>query len=165
MFSPSPADFDSIAASFDALSKDGGDQLFVFLSGHGLYVPGAAGGPIFLTRDYGAGVRGALKNMRMLGFIQWMVSWRFREQFLFYDACQNRSTSVGRVSLVKAVDPSMLDALSPTAAGGLVACFSASPGQKAWAGVGQGVLVRMCLSNSILSCSPHSLRTRSSRTP
>ena len=79
--------------------------------------------------------------MRMLGFIQWMVSWRFREQFLFYDACQNRSTSVGRVSLVKAVDPSMLDALSPTAAGGLVAgAPSASPGQKAWAGVGQGVL-------------------------
>jgi len=139
------ARLDDILGSLDALSRDRGDQLFLFLSGHGLNVPGATGGAIFLARDYGSGLPNSLKNMRMQGYIQWMLSWQFRDQFLFYDACQNPSTSIGRVSLVKAIDPPMLDALPVTFTGGMLACFSASPGQTAWAGTGDGVLVRHVL--------------------
>jgi Caspase domain len=143
--SAASARLDAILGSLEALSKEKGDQLFLFLSGHGLNVPGAAGGPIFLAQDYGAGLASSQKNMRMYGFIQWILSWPFRDQFLFYDACQNPSTSVGRVSLVKAIDPPMLDALPVAVTSGMLACFSASPGQTAWAGTGEGVLVRHVL--------------------
>ena len=136
------ADGDALLDSFEAVSKDGGDQLFVFMSGHGLYVPQPKGGPTFLARDFGDRKSRLIKNLRMEGLIQWMLSWPFRERFLFYDACQNPSASVGRVSLVEGFDPPGLKALPVAPNGRLLACYSASPGQRAWAGAGEGVLVR-----------------------
>ena len=89
-----PADLDSILGSITALSKGGGDQLFVFMSGHGLYVP--ADGAIFLPQDYGVNGR-TRNNLKIDEYVRWFLSWAYRDQFLFYDACQNATASIGQV--------------------------------------------------------------------
>lgn len=136
---------DTIMRSLTVLSAGSGDQLFLFLSGHGLNIPGARGGRVFLAQDYASDVPFSLKNFRMDGFIQWMLSWRYREQFLFYDACQNPTAEIGRVSLVNGTDPPGLGGLPINAASGMLGCYSASPSQTAWAGDGEGVLMRHVL--------------------
>jgi len=140
-----PARLDEILQSLGGLSGEHGDQLFVFLCGHGLDVPGGGGGPVLLAQDYGSLVPNSRKNLRLQGLVEWAVRWPFSRQFLFYDACQSASASVGRVSLVEPQDPTVLAALPVQFSGALLECSSASPGQTAWAGTGKGVLVRHVL--------------------
>ena len=137
------ADDDAIRASLAKLAKDGsGDKLFLFMSGHGKYVPGA--GPIFLCQDYY--VKGTRKNLKIDEFITWFCSWRYRDQFLFYDACQDATASVGQLSSVQASGPDPPPgAYEPDPEVGLAACYACRAGQTAWAGDGRGVLIRHSL--------------------
>jgi hypothetical protein len=139
------AEIDVIVGSLPAMSQEQGDQLFVFLCGHGLFVPGSNGGPIFLGQDYGSQIPFNQKSIRLDGLIYWIVRWQFKEQFLFYDGCQDPSTSVGQVSWAVPVNPMPDSALPVPIFGALLACLAASPGQYAWAGSDQGVLVRHVL--------------------
>ena len=112
------------------------------MSGHGKYVPGA--GPIFLCQDYY--VKGTRKNLKIDEFITWFCSWRYRDQFLFYDACQDATASVGQLSSVQASGPDPPPgAYEPDPEVGLAACYACRAGQTAWAGDGRGVLIRHSL--------------------
>lgn len=133
-----PADLDSITRSMQALKVRGGDQLFVFMSGHGLYVP--VDGPIFLPANYASPSTRA--NMKINEYIRWFLSWPYRDQYLFYDACQNPTAAIGQVSAVQATGPDPDPATyAPLDGSGLTACYAVSPGQEAWAGDGSGVLI------------------------
>jgi caspase domain-containing protein len=139
------ADDKSIRASFNKLSKGGsGDKLFLFMSGHGRYVTDG-GGPVFLCQDYYVN-DSTRENLAIEEYIDWFRSWRYRDQFLFYDACQDDTASLGQISPVYASGP---DAQPGTYAQdpnvSFTVCYSCSPGQRAWAGDGRGVLVRFAL--------------------
>jgi hypothetical protein len=138
------ADDKAVRASFAKLAKSGsGDKLFLFMSGHGKYVPGA--GPIFLCQDYY--VNGSTReNLKIEEYIPWLRSWRYRDQFLFYDACQDATASVGQLSSVQASGPDPLPGtFQPDSGVAFTACYACSPGETAWAGDGRGVLVRHSL--------------------
>lgn len=131
------ADMDSLNRSMQALQKRGGDQLFVLMSGHGLYVP--VEGPIFLPSNYAS--PSTRTNLKINEYIRWFQSWPYRDQFLFYDACQNPTAAIGQVSAVQATGPDPDPATyRPLDGNGLIACYAVSPGQEAWAGDGSGVL-------------------------
>jgi hypothetical protein len=136
------ADLDSIIRSINALAAGQGDKLFVFMSGHGLYV--RPEGPIFLTRDYGNPT--SQKNLRIDEYVNYFLSWPYRDQFLFYDACQNPTAVLGQISPVQAQGPpATAGTYAPNLQYAMTACFSASAGQFAWAGTGRGVLVEHLL--------------------
>lgn len=138
-----PATDRAIRASFKALSRRGGDQLFLFFSGHGKSVPGF--GPIFLCQDYYVD-ESPRENLAIKQYVDWFLSWNYRDQFLFYDACQDQTTSVGRISPVEPSGPDAAPgsyAINQSAA--LTACYPCSEGETTWAGDGHGVLVRNVL--------------------
>ncbi|WP_029557431.1 caspase family protein [Xanthobacter sp. 91] len=139
-----PADDSAIRASFKRLSKGaGGDQLFVFMSGHGKHVLGA--GPVFLCQDYYV-YESTRENLAIIEYIEWFRSWRYRDQFLFYDACQDDTASIGEISAVEASGPDApAGTYSPDPAVAFTVCYACSPGERAWAGDGRGVLVRYSL--------------------
>jgi Caspase domain len=132
------ADLDSILQSIKALSNGQGDKLFVFMSGHGLHV--RADGPIFLTKDYGS--VSTKKNLKIEEYLEFFRSWPYRDQFLFYDACQNPTAAIGQVSPVQAEGPDRArGTYDPSDLNAMTACYSASAGQRAWDGKGHGILV------------------------
>jgi S-(hydroxymethyl)glutathione synthase len=132
------ADLDSILQSIKALSNGQGDKLFVFMSGHGLHV--RADGPIFLTKDYGS--VSTRKNLKIDEYLEFFRSWSYRDQFLFYDACQNPTATIGQVSPVQAEGPDRArGTYDPSDLNAMTACYSASAGQRAWDGKGHGILV------------------------
>lgn len=139
-----PANDSAIRASFKKLSKGtGGDQLFVFMSGHGKHVTGA--GPVFLCQDYYVN-ESTRENLAIREYIEWLRSWRYRDQFLFYDACQDDTASIGEISAVGASGPDApAGTYSPDPTVAFTACYACSPGERAWAGDGRGVLVRYSL--------------------
>jgi hypothetical protein len=136
------ADLDSILLSIKALANGQGDKLFVFMSGHGLYV--RPEGPIFLAKDYG--VATTKKNLCIDEYVNYFLSWPYRDQFLFYDACQNPTAVLGQISPVDPQGPDLKGGIyQPSPDCAMTACFSASAGQMAWAGTGRGVLVEHLL--------------------
>ncbi len=113
------------------------------MSGHGKYVPGV--GPIFLCQDYYVD-ESTRENLKIDEYITWFRSWRYRNQFLFYDACEEATASVGQLSSVQASGPGPLPGTyEPDAGVAFTACYACSPGETAWAGDGRGVLVRHSL--------------------
>ena len=77
------ATFDGIDASLVTLSLNSGDRLYVFLAGHAVYEPSK--GRLFLCQDFAN--RGTLRS-KALGIdalIRHLLSYPFREQFLFMD--------------------------------------------------------------------------------
>ena len=136
-----PANIDAILTSFAKLSKTGkGDKLFIFMSGHGKSVPGA--GPVFLAQDYLVNDI-TRANLKIDEYIEWFQSWRYRDQFLFYDACQDPTASLGQLSSVRAMGPdAQPGTYKPDPNNALTACYACSPGERAWAGDGRGVLIR-----------------------
>ena len=138
------ADDKGIRASFAKLAKNGsGDKLFLFMSGHGKYVPGA--GPIFLCQDYYVN-ESLRENLKIEAYVEWFRSWRYRDQFLFYDACQDATVSVGQISPVQALGPdAQPGTFQPDNEVSFTACYACSAGQTAWAGDGRGVLIRYAL--------------------
>jgi hypothetical protein len=139
-----PANIDAILASFAKLSKTGkGDKLFIFMSGHGKSVPGA--GPVFLCQDYLVNDI-TRANLKIDEYIEWFQSWRYRDQFLFYDACQDSTASLGQLSSVRAVGPdAQPGTYKPDPNNALTACYACSAGERPWAGDGRGVLIRYSL--------------------
>jgi S-(hydroxymethyl)glutathione synthase len=132
------ADLDTILQSIKALSKEQGDKLFIFMSGHGLHV--RADGPIFLAKDYGS--VSTKKNLKIDEYLLYFLSWPYRDQFLFYDACQTPTAAIGQVSPVQAEGPDRTRGnYDPSDLNAMTACYSASAGQKAWDGKGHGILV------------------------
>jgi chaperonin GroEL len=133
-----PAGLDDITRSIQTLSKGQGDKFFVFMSGHGLYV--RADGPIFLTKDYAA--VSTKKNLKIEEYLEYFRSWPYRDQFVFYDACQNPTATLGQISAVQAQGPDFKKGLyEPSKWTAMTVCYSASSGQRAWAGNGHGILV------------------------
>jgi S-(hydroxymethyl)glutathione synthase len=132
------ADLDGILQSIKALSNGQGDKLFVFMSGHGLHV--RADGPIFLTKDYGS--VSTKKNLKVEEYLEFFRSWPYRDQFLFYDACQSPTAAIGQVSPVQAEGPDRArGTYDPSDLNAMTACYSASAGQRAWDGKEHGILV------------------------
>lgn len=132
------ADLDSILQSIKALSNGQGEKLFVFMSGHGLHV--RSDGPIFLTKDYGSVSN--KKNLKIDEYLEFFRSWPYRDQFVFYDACQNPTAAIGQVSPVQAEGPDRArGTYDPSDLNAMTACYSASAGQRAWDGKGHGILV------------------------
>lgn len=82
---PEDAREQDVWASLQRLAAASGEQLFVFLSGHGLYEPVA--GPVFLTRDFGVG--GAYPQLGIEAYAQFLRSLPFARQFVFLDGCLN----------------------------------------------------------------------------
>ncbi|WLB72536.1 caspase family protein [Bradyrhizobium elkanii] len=138
------ADIDTILASFGKLAKAGqGDQLFIFMSGHGKSVPGA--GPVFLCQNYLVNDI-TRANLKIDEYIEWFQSWKYKDQFLFYDACQDTTASIGQISSVQAQGPDAPPgSYKPAPGNALTACYACSAGERAWAGDGRGVLVRYSL--------------------
>jgi hypothetical protein len=139
-----PADAKSIRLSFIGLSENGsGDKLFLFMSGHGKHVLGE--GPLFLCQDFMVG-NDTSYNLKIDEYIEWFQSWRYRDQFLLYDACQDATASIRQIGDVKGTGPAAVIGTykaDPTVA--FTACYACSPGERAWAGDGRGVLVRYAL--------------------
>lgn len=137
-----PAGSDAIWDSMLTLSEGRGDQLFIFFSGHGLHL--GPDGPIFLTADYSR--RSTKKNLAIDAHLRWFQSWPYRDQFVFYDACQNTIASVGQIAPVQAQPPQFAaGTYTPLITNAQTVCWSASPGQRAYAGDGRGVMMRKIL--------------------
>ncbi|WP_316231116.1 caspase family protein [Bradyrhizobium sp. SZCCHNR1051] len=139
-----PADAKAIRLSFTKLSEKGaGDKLFLFMSGHGKHVLGE--GPLFLCQDFMVG-NDPSYNLKIDEYIGWLRSWRYRDQFLFYDACQDATASVRQIGDVKGSGPTaVIGTYRPDPAVAFTACYACSAGERAWAGDGRGVLVRYAL--------------------
>ena len=132
------ATFDSIDASLVTLSENSGDRLYVFLAGHAVYEPSE--GRLFLCQDFAN--RGALvsKTLGIDALIRCLLSYPFREQFLFMDGCQNFSYSPA----VRRKFRTTLDGASVTpdeANNGLVTVFGASMGELAQERNGRGAFL------------------------
>lgn len=117
------ADHDGVLTSMNTLAASSGDRLFVFMMGHGLYVNGE--GPIFLTEDYAD--PSTQRNLKLHDYLTWFQSWPYRDQFVFYDACQTPTAVIGQVSPVRACGPDLPpDAYWPHPDNGLTVCCAAS---------------------------------------
>jgi hypothetical protein len=137
-----PADFKAVAKSVNELSRRVGERLFVVLSGHGLHV--REDGPIFLLQDYAE--PSAKSNLAIREYLDYFRSWSFKDQFVFYDACQNPTSVIGQTSAVQAQGPDPdRGTYDPLPGNALTACYSASPGQRALEVEGRGLLIRRLL--------------------
>jgi hypothetical protein len=133
---------DDIWDSMLKLSRQGASQFFVFMSGHGLHT--GRDGPIFLTADYST--ERTSQNLGVDEHLRWFRSWAFRDQYVFYDACQNMIVATGQVSPVRVRLPDIAsDAYTPSIENAQTVCWSASASQRALAGNGRGVMMRKIL--------------------
>jgi hypothetical protein len=135
-----PAARDEIWSSIDDISKQRGDRLYVFLSGHGYYL--AATGPIFLTQDWSK--KFLDKNLDILSFAGFFRSLSFTDQLFVVDACQNYATDPIYRSPIPPSGPSIQN-WTPQPANGLILCTAASQGQYAVVSQGRGLLIRNLL--------------------
>jgi hypothetical protein len=144
------ADIRTVQSALHALKGGSGDQLFLFISGHGKYVAGA--GPVFCCQDYNVEQDETRENLQIEAFIYWFCSLNYRDQFLFYDACQDDAASFDQISRLVPMGPrDPVGTYRPIASNAFTACFACSPGQTAWAGDGRGVLIRYALEKLDLS--------------
>ena len=129
------ATFDAIDASLVTLSGASGERLYVFLAGHAVYEPSE--GRLFLCQDFAN--RGTLtsKTLGIDALSRYLLSYPFREQFLFMDGCQNFSYSPA----VRRRFRTALDGTTVTpdeANNGLLTVFGASMGELAQERNGRG---------------------------
>ncbi|WP_157862116.1 hypothetical protein, partial [Methylobacterium sp. Leaf361] len=114
------------------------DQLFVVLSGHGLYV--LAKGSVFLPSDYG--IDGIKPNVWLDEYLRYFLSWSFRRQYVIYNACKEPIATIGQVSPVTPQGPQQApETYNVVASNALTVCHAAAPDEKAWAGAPGETLV------------------------
>lgn len=130
------ADLLSLRASMRKLSKDSGDHLYIFISGHGMHVLGT--GPIVLCQNYLVD-DDKMPNLHINDYINWFRSFPYRNQFLFYDACQDWTAASGHISQVHAQgtgeDPG---SYKPSKHNAFTALYACGAGETAWAGDNRG---------------------------
>lgn len=135
------ARFDSITRGLAAIGREGGERLYVFLAGHGVYEPTA--GRLFLCQDFGdfpPPDPACTKTIAIGELAKVLLSLRFPEQFLFMDGCQNLPYSPS----VRQKFASGLQALGVTPderANGLVCAFGAAQGELAKEKDGRGAFL------------------------
>mgnify|MGYP002718581627 FL=1 len=131
-------DHRSIVQSINSLKKAKADQLFVILSGHGLY---AISKSVFLPSDYGVDEITS-NNFWLDEYLRYFMSWDFRRQYIIYNACKEPIATIGRVPPVMARGPEAHpDSYKPAAGNALTVCHAAAPDEKAWSGDAGGTLV------------------------
>src|SRR6202035_935546 len=85
------------------------------------------------------------QNLQVDGCIDYFLEWPFRDQYLFYDACKQPTAAYGQISPVRPDPPKLRELCRPSPLNALTACYSCAAEQVAWAGEGQGVLIRHAL--------------------
>jgi hypothetical protein len=94
-------DHRSVVQSINSLKKAKADQLFVILSGHGLY---AISKSVFLPSDYGVDEITS-NNFWLEEYLRYFMSWNFQRQYVIYNACKEPIATIGRVPPVMARGP------------------------------------------------------------
>ncbi|MFN7127785.1 MAG: hypothetical protein ACK4OJ_01865 [Brevundimonas sp.] len=135
------ADRDAIWSSMRAVQQDqGGDTLYVFLSGHGYYL--ARSGPIFLSADWSADA--SSKNLDIHSYADFLQGLRFKNVLLVVDACQNLDVDSIYVSAIRPSPPDDA-AVKPDPKNGLLLCCATEQEQYAPVIDGRGLLTRTLL--------------------
>lgn len=131
-----------IIRSINLLAAASADQLFVFMSGHGLFV--LSKGSVFLPSDYG--VDGLKPNFWLEEYLRYFLSWHFERQYVVYNACKEPIATIGQVSPVTPEGPPLPPEnykVAPDNA--LTVCHAAAPDEKAWVGNKEGTLISYLL--------------------
>ena len=145
---PRTADDISIWKSISEIAQvAGGERLFVFLSGHGIYDTESRQ-RLFLTQEYAVGNNYAA-NLDIAKYIDYFRSLSFRRQFLFFDGCQNNSTATGQRSPIVPTGPKS-NIFNPVPANGLIACLPPARDKKRSKSIAAASCCAACWSSSIL---------------
>jgi hypothetical protein len=127
----------AIKDSLFNIANESGDRLFVFLTGHGLYIPGE--GAVFLTQEWKDPNR-LDANFGMPQLVDYLMSLRFRDQLLVCDACQNPSNLATQRARIPPEGVGVTGFTPNYATNGLILCQAATEGQFSYLVNGRSLL-------------------------
>lgn len=130
-----------ISDSIARLRRMSGSNLFVFLSGHGIYEPSTK--RLFVTSEASLEEGHVLYNLGIEKHIELFLSMRFPEQLLVMDGCQNLPYSESRRSRIAAGMP--FEGFNARSGNMLVFCFACQQGERAVEVEGRGLFLKKLL--------------------